>query len=81
MCGPLVYDDIYNSGHNLSVYFSFCNYNNFNFGPINMDIMPLYCPHLRNCLVPSFSCTILKHDLYIITLAYQFFTRFNCANL
>ncbi len=59
MCGPLVYDDIYNSVHNLSVYFSFCNYNSLNFGPINMDIMPLYCIHLRSCLVPSFSCTNL----------------------
>jgi hypothetical protein len=70
MCGPLVYDEIYSSGHNLSVYFSLCNYNSLD-----------YCPHVRSCLVPSFSCTNLLHDLYIITLAYQFFTLFNCADL
>jgi hypothetical protein len=26
--------------------------NSLNFGPINMDIMPLSCPHLRSCLDP-----------------------------
>jgi hypothetical protein len=47
MCGPLVYDDIYkyNSVHNFSVYFSFCNYNSLNFGPISIWILCHFTAH------------------------------------
>jgi len=47
MCGPLVYDVIYNSAHIGLYIYHFCNCKSPNFGRINLDNMALYCSHLR----------------------------------